>query len=102
MRLSSSDTVQKLIALEESESETIAVETGNHAVTMVSLVFMRLSSYAVNARNTNWKYREIYCLATFLWFTSLHTSGSTMIKNKRNVLLETVEFLFIVTRDDVS
>jgi hypothetical protein len=28
--------------------------------------------------------------------------GSTVIANKRNVLLETVPFIFLVTKDDVS
>ena len=96
------DAVQKLIALEESYSETIGVDAGSLAVIVVYLVFMQIRSYTVNERNTNRKDREIYCWDTFLWFTYLHTSGSTMMTNKRNMLLETVAFLFLVTRDDVS
>ena len=38
----------------------------------------------------------------FLLFTSFHTSGSTMLANKHNMVLETFGLLFIVTRDDVS
>ena len=83
----SSDAVQKLIALEDSESEMIAVGTGNLAVTMFSLVFVRLRSYAVNARNISYKDRLMYCWATFLWFNSFHTRGSTMMTNKHNMLL---------------
>ena len=36
-----------------------------------------------------------------LWFTSFHTSGSTMLANMRNMVLETVGLLFLVARDDV-
>ena len=87
LKLASYDTVQKLITLEESESETIAVDTGNLAVTVVSLIFMRLCSYAVNARNINWKDREMYCWDNFLWLNYFHTSGSTMMTNERKMLL---------------
>ena len=65
LRLASSDTVKKLISLEESESETIAVDTGNIAVTAVSLVFMQLRSYDVSIRNINWKDRAMYCWDIF-------------------------------------
>ena len=42
-----------------------------------------------------------------VWFTSFHSTGSkvnphTMLANKRNMLLETISFLFVVTRSDVS
>ena len=100
LRLASAETVQKLVLLEGSETSN--VDPGNLAVVAVSLVFMRLRSYAVNARNVDWKERAVYSWSTFLWFSSFHTPGSTMITNKRNMLLETVAFLFLVTREDVS
>ena len=59
-----SDTVQKLIALEEWKSEAIAIGTGNISVTVVYLVFMRIRPYDLNASNINWKDRAIYCWAT--------------------------------------
>ena len=84
------------------ESETIAVDTGNIAVIFVSVVFMRLCSYTVNARNTNWKYKAMYYWDNVLLFTSFHTRGSTIMTNKRKLLLETVAFLFLLTRDNIS
>ena len=59
---------------------------------------MRL--YAINARKANWKLRCAFSLASTIWFTSFHTSGSTMLANKRNMVLETVALLFLATRDD--
>ena len=44
----------------------------------------------------------MYYWANFLWFTSFHTSGSTMMTNKRNMFLEMAAFMFLVTRENVS
>ena len=95
LRLASCETVSKLISCNFPD-------VGNCAATIVSLTFLRLRSYAVNARNIKWKDRAVYTWASLLWFTSFHTPGSTMIANKRNMLLETVGLLFLVTRCDVS
>ena len=73
---------------------------GNASVVAVSLVMYRMRLYAVNARKASWKLRCIFSLASTIWFTSFHTSGSTMMANKRNMVLETVAILFLVTRDD--
>ena len=77
-------------------------DVGNCAVPTVSLAFMRLRSYAVNGRNINWKERSIYTWCTFIWKTSFHTQGSTMLTNKRNDLLETVGLVFLLPCSDVS
>ena len=55
----------------------------------------------MNARVLDWKQRAIYTWATLLWFTSFHTPGSTMMANKRNMLMESIGLLFLVTRSDV-
>ena len=81
---------------------TVAVHIGNNAVAVVSLVFMRLRSYAVNARNFDWREREVYCWDIFLWLNSFQTVESTMMTNKRNMLLKTISLHFLVPRDDVS
>jgi hypothetical protein len=95
LRLESSDTIQRLLSFDFAD-------VGNMAVTIVLLVFMRLRSCAVNSRELPWKHRALYSWATFLWFSSFHTGGSTMMINKRNLLLESVGMLFLVTRKDVS
>ena len=71
-------------------------------MTSVSLVFMRLGPYAVNGRNIHRKERAIYTWCMFIWKTSFHTQGSTMLTNKRNGLLETVSLMFLLPRLDVS
>ena len=86
----------------DTVNPAVAVEMGNLAVTVVSLVFMRLLSYAVIARNVDLREMAVYCWATFLWFSSFQTSDGTIMTNKRNMLLETISFLFLVPRDDVS
>jgi len=94
LRLASASSVEKIV---ESDFDDI----GNLAVTVLSLVFMRLRSYAANARVLPWKQRAIYTWATLLWFTSFHCPGSTMLANKRNMLLESIGLLFLFPRSDV-
>ena len=53
LRLASVDTIVKLVAL--AWKEDIHLDVGNHAVTIVSLAFMRLRSYAANVHNLHWK-----------------------------------------------
>ena len=95
VKLASVDTIDKVIGCEFAD-------IGNCSVTIVSLAFMRLRSYSVNTRKLEWKQRAIFSWATLLWVTSHHTSGSTMMTNKRNMLLESIGILFLVARSDVS
>ncbi len=66
-----------------------------------TLLFLRLWDYAVNSRMVPWRDRAVYSWVTLVWFTSFNTSGSIMMANKRNMLLETVGILFLIARDDV-
>ena len=91
LRLASLKTIEKMVAL---DSEYV----GNAFVVIVSLLFLRMQSYAVNARTATWKERATMSFASLLWFTSFHTSGSTMMANKRNMLLETIAVMFLVAR----
>ena len=109
LHVDSSKSVQRLVQLENPETTqvdtvnpAVAVDTGNIAFMAISLVFTRLRSYAVNARNVYWRERVLYCWATFLWFSSFQTADSTIMTNKRNMLLETISFIFLVPRDGVS
>lgn len=103
LQLASSSTIQKLngLLLGTEFCDLCSINPGSHAVTVVSLVFLRLRTYAVNARGLSWMHRVWYIWLTFIWFSSFHTAGSTMMPNKRNMLLETIGILFLVTRDDV-
>jgi len=80
LRLTSASSVEKII---KSDFDDI----GNLSVTLLSLVLIRLRSYAVNAWVIDWKQRSIYTWVTFLWLTSFHTPGNTMLANKQNMLL---------------
>jgi hypothetical protein len=92
MQLASISTIRKVI-------EFGAPDISNTTVTVVSLALMRLQSYAVNGRKVTWRDRAMYSWVTMLWIT--YTPGSTMMANKRNIVLETVGFMFLVTRADV-
>ncbi len=99
LRLASFDTIQKLHNL--ALQDRMNCDVGNHAVTVISLLFLRLWAYAINSRMVPWRDRAVYSWVSLVWFTSFHTSGSTMMANKQNMLLEAVGILFLIARDDV-
>jgi len=99
LKLASADTILKLHNL--ALQDRMNCDVGNHAVTVISLVFVRLRAFAVNSRMLHWCDQAVYSWVTLIWFTSFHTSGSTMMANKCNMLIETVGILFLTTRDDV-
>ena len=59
MKLASVSTIRKLIECGFDDS-------GNLAVTVISLTFTRLRLYAVNVRDLDWKQWAIYTWATLL------------------------------------
>ena len=71
---------------------TVAVDTVNLAVTVVYLALVRLFSYAINARNVDWRERAVYCWNIFFCFRSFQTVESKMKTNKRNMLLKKQHF----------
>ena len=79
-----------------------SIDVGNYFVTILSLVFLRMISFAVNSRKTFWKERAVVIWSSLLWFTYFHDSGNKMMKNKRNMAAETVAVLFIVSISDMS
>lgn len=48
-------------------------DVGNLSVLVVTLMFIRLRNYSVNASDLNWKDRCMYQWCSLLWFTSFHT-----------------------------
>ena len=48
-------------------------DVGNLSVLVVTLTFIHLRNYSVNARDLNWKDRRMYQWCSLLWFTSFHT-----------------------------
>jgi hypothetical protein len=95
LRLASANTITKVVDLDCND-------VGNLALTVVSLLFMRMRVYATNAIEVPWKERAAYSWSSLLWFTSFHHSGgTTMLPNKQNMLLESVGLVFLVPRNDV-
>ena len=66
LRLCSPSTISKLI---NGGFEDV----GNLSVLVVTLTFIRLRNFSVNARDLNWKDRCMYQWCSLLWFTSFHT-----------------------------
>jgi hypothetical protein len=96
--LASVKTIQALHSY--TKRNTIKYNCGNHAVTVVLLVFLQLRAYAVNATALRWRERALFSLSTFLWFS--YFQCSTMIANKCNMLLESIRIMFLVSRKDVE
>ena len=72
-------------------------------MTVVSLAMLRIHSYAVNGNDIPFDERGVYAWSSMLWVTSFHGgAGNTVLQNKRNIVLETVGLLTLITRDDVS
>ena len=70
---------------------------------VVSLKTMRVWLFIFNSQNTPWNVRAIMFYMSTVWFAYFNTSGSNiMIPNKRNMMFETIEIIFLVTRRDVS
>jgi hypothetical protein len=68
---------------------------------------MRMRVYALNARKLSWKTQAAMTYMSMLCFLSFHISDNkdnshTMLPNKRNMLLETIVLLFLVSGSDVS
>ena len=72
---------------------------GDKAVLSLTFFFQRIHLHAINDLNVPPRYRAQYLWCSMLWLTSI--SGVSMI-TKRNYVSETISFMFIVMRDDVS
>ena len=66
-------------------------DTGNVASTCVSLYFERLRRYDVNTNKVSYKERVAYTWSTLLWFTSFHKYVSTMLENKLNITIDSID-----------
>jgi hypothetical protein len=60
-----------------------------------------MHSFAVNCPNAMPHEQVFFHWLSRLWFTSFHSSGSTMLPSKRNMVLESVTVLFLATHSDV-
>ena len=95
LRLCSYETILKMSQTELSFGSTSAGDKGALGLT---LFFMRLHLYAVNGRGVPAAHRAVYMWCSMLWLTSI--SGACII-TKRNIVSETIAFMFIVLRSDI-
>ena len=65
----------------------------------LALYFVRLSLYAVNGKQVLFKHRAVYIWSATLLLTSL--SGVSEI-TKRNIMTESVPFVFLVLMKDIN
>ena len=96
LRLCSHDTILKMSQAETNFGSTLAGDKGALGLT---LFFMRLHLYAVNGKSVPATHRAVYMWCSMLWLTSI--SGACII-TKRNIVAETVAFMFIVLRADIA
>ena len=100
LRLASTTTLNKICKLADTEEKD---NIGGVTVLCLSLYFMRLRLYAINATNVNYLERMKYIWASLLWFTSFnHLCGGTMTTNKHNIVMETYGMMFLLPHNDVS
>ena len=95
LRLASSKTVSKLLGYKFNN-------VGNCAILILSLTFIWIWWLSINERELRWKDRCVYQWEKFLWLSSFNTPMITMLPNKRNMCLDTIGYLFLFPRSDVS
>ena len=101
LRMASSQTVQKVAALSESEDQ------GTVAVMCTSLYFIRLKLFSVNCKKLGFRERVVFSWCSMIWITSfssksrLGTNQKNSRINVRNMATETIAMVFAVARNDV-
>ena len=96
LKLSSFETIQKL---SQSSPEFGSNSEGDNGLLALTLFFVRLHLHAINGKSIPEKHCDVYLWCSMMWLTSI--SGASMI-TKRNVVAETLSFVFIVMSSDVS
>ena len=100
-RLASAKSVAKVAMLSNEE-------VGSVSVLCLTLYFIRLKLFAVNAKKGNFRDRITFLWASTIWLTSfeskslLGTNQSNMSTNRRNLLTETIALVFAMARNDVT
>ena len=97
LRLVSTKTIK---ALAESSSDPFgSTSSGDRGVLSLTLFFMRLHLYAVNGKIVPARHRAVYLWCSMVFLTSI--SGTSVI-TKRNVVTETIAFMFLVLCSDME
>jgi len=96
LRLLSAKTIK---ALDESTDPLGSTSSGDKGLLSLTLFFMRLQLYAVNGKQVPATHRALYLWCSMIFLTSI--SGASVI-TKRNVVSETVAFIFLVLCSDMG
>ena len=68
---------------------------GDVAVVCVTLYFMRMNFYRVNAKEVPWEEITIDNLYSLLWFNRFDRFTETMKINQRNMMAENIGMLYL-------
>ena len=96
LHVTSYSTIQKL---SEADTSLGSTSTGDKGVMGLTLFFMQLHLYAVNGKGVQARHQDVYLWCSMLWLT--YISGSSII-TKRNIVSETIAFMFLVLRSDIT
>eukprot|EP00957_Ditylum_brightwellii_P009279 701897-Ditylum_brightwellii.AAC.1 len=95
LKLFSFDTIKKVLSLSDPIGLT---SSGDKVVLALTSLFIRIHLRAVNGKSVPASHHVVYLRCTMLYFTSIQ--GASII-TKRNIVSETISFMFNVLRKDV-
>ena len=95
LRLFSLDTIEKLNDLDDQLGST---SSEDKAVVAATLFFIRLRLHAVNAPGVPGRHRALFIYCSMVWLTSI--KGAAIV-TKRNIVAETLSFVFTVLCSDM-
>ena len=95
LELVSLSTITKIASASPEFGSTI---DGDKSVLALTLFFMKLRLHAVNGKSVPARHRAVYLWCSMIWLTSI--CGASAI-TKRNIVNETIAFIFLVLRSDV-
>ena len=96
LKLISYNTIEKIANADPLLGST---SSGDKGVLAATFFFMRIHLYAVNGKSVPARHRAVYLWCSMLWITSIN--GASII-TKRNMVSETLAFVFLALRSDVS
>eukprot|EP00957_Ditylum_brightwellii_P212288 15367162-Ditylum_brightwellii.AAC.2 len=90
------DTIERIARVDPLLGST---SSGNKSVLTTTLFFMRIHLYAVNGKSVPARHCAMYLRCSMLRITSI---SSISIITKRNIVSETLTFVFLVLCSDIS
>ena len=73
------------------------IDGGDNDVVWVTLYFIKTSFYEVNSKEVTWEERTIYYWTYLIWFVNFDSCKSTINTNQRNMAVESIGMLLLLT-----